>query len=108
MEAVHFLKKAFMKNKPLGKYPSDTFPQQFIPNGMKRYIYQLNSLGQKVLQVARYEFFVYQLLRNGLEAGDIFCRDSIRFRSFEDDLISDLEWKQKETLLAENGLTIFN
>ncbi|WP_256426993.1 hypothetical protein, partial [Bacillus cereus] len=32
MEAVHFLKKAFMKNKPLGKYPSDTFPQQFIPN----------------------------------------------------------------------------
>ncbi|MBG9612199.1 hypothetical protein [Bacillus cereus] len=61
-----------------------------------------------MLQADRYEFFVYQLLRNGLEAGDIFCRDSIRFRSFEDDLISDLEWKQKETLLAENGLAIFN
>lgn len=76
---------------------------------MKRYIiYQLNSLGQKVLQADRYEFFVYQLLRNGLDAGDIFCRDSIRFRRFEDDPISDLEWKQKEILLTENGLTIFN
>ncbi|MEX5523157.1 Tn3 family transposase [Bacillus cereus] len=108
MEAVRFMKQALIKNKPLGKYPCDAFPQQFIPDGMKRYIYQPNSSGQKVLQADRYEFFVYQLLRNGLEAGDIFCRDSIRFRSFEDDLISDLEWKQKETLLAENGLTIFN
>lgn len=108
IEAVYFMKQAFMKNKPLGKYPSDAFPQQFIPDGMKRYIYQPNSSGQKVLQADRYEFFVYQLLRNGLEAGDIFCRDSIRFRSFEDDLISDLEWKQKENLLADVGLTVFN
>ena len=48
----------------------------------------------------RYEFLVYRLLRNRLEAGDIFCRDSIRFRSFEDDLIDDLQWQQKEKLIA--------
>lgn len=37
-----------------------------------------------------------------------FCRDSIRFRSFEDDLINDRQWEQKEMLIADTGLTIFN
>ncbi|MDV3450590.1 Tn3 family transposase [Bacillus safensis] len=108
IEAVHFMKRAFKKNKPLGQYPYDAFPQQFIPDGMKRYIYPQDSSGQRVLRADRYEFFVYQLLRNGLEAGDIFCRDSIRFRSFEDDLIGDLEWQQKEKLLTDVGLSLFN
>lgn len=108
IEAIHFTKRAFMKNKPLGKYPPDALPNQFISDGMKRYMYQHDSPGQKTLSVDRYEFFVYHLLRNGLEAGDIFCRDSIRFRSFEDDLIDDLEWQQKEKLMADVGLIIFN
>lgn len=55
-----------------------------------------------------YEFLVYRLLRNRLEAGDIFCRDSVRFRSFEDDLIDDLQWTQKEKLISDVGVTIFN
>ena len=59
----------------------------------------------------RYEFWVYRLLRNGLEAGDIFCRDSVRFRSFEDDVacgshqcdrtrVDDEQWQKKEQLIA--------
>jgi hypothetical protein len=59
IEAVHFMKRAFKKNKPLGQYPSDAFPQQFIPNGMKRYIYPQDASGQRVLRSDRYEFFVY-------------------------------------------------
>ena len=31
----------------------------------------------------RYEFMVYRQLRDGLEAGDLHCRDSARFRSFD-------------------------
>jgi TnpA family transposase len=54
----------------------------------------------------RYEFLVYRLLRQGLEAGDIFCRDSVRFRSFEDDLLDDQRWQQKDKLMAEAGLVI--
>jgi len=42
--------------------------------------------GTEALLPDRYEFFVYRQLRQGLEAGDVFCRDSVRFRSFEDDL----------------------
>lgn len=71
-------------------------------------MYKEDNNGQKVLIVDRYEFLVYRLLRNGLEAGDIFCLDSARFRSFEDDLLDDHQWQQKEKLIAEAGLTILN
>ena len=75
---------------------------------MKRYLYRQDSQGRKYLLVDRYEFLVYRLLRNGLEAGDIFCRDSVRFRSFEDDLIDDQQWQEKEKLIADTGLSILN
>jgi TnpA family transposase len=48
----------------------------------------------------------YRLLRNGLEAGDVFCRDSVRFRSFEDDLLDDQTWKDKDNLIDNLGLPL--
>ena len=50
----------------------------------------------KRLEVDRYEFLVYRLLRNALEAGNVYVRDSNDFRSFEDDLISAERWKDKD------------
>ncbi len=41
-----------------------------------------------------------------LEAGDLFCRDSVRFRSFEDDLVDDQRWAKKEVLLAQIGIAL--
>ena len=73
---------------------------------MKRYIYTQNAREDKRLLPDRYEFLVYRCLRKGLEAGDIFCRDSVRFRSFEDDLLDDKRWQQKEKLIDESGLAI--
>lgn len=105
IKAINFLKIAFLKGRPLGQYPSTTVPTKFIPDYMKRYIY---GHEQKTLLVDRYEFLVYRFLRNGLEAGDIFCRDSVRFRSFEDDLIDDQQWQQKEKLTADIGLNSLN
>jgi len=37
-----------------------------------------------------------------LEACDIFCRDSTRFRSFEDDLVPKEQWQREKTLLISN------
>ena len=108
IESVDFLKEAFRKGKSLSQYPPNTFPTRFIPANMKRYLYRQDSQGRKYLLVDRYEFLVYRLLRNGLEAGDIFCRDSVRFRSFEDDLIDDQQWQEKEKLIADTGLAILN
>jgi TnpA family transposase len=61
---------------------------------------------RKRLDVDRYEFLVYRLLRNALEAGNVFVRDSTQFRRFEDDLISDERWKEKDAVLREIGAPI--
>ena len=103
MDAVHFLQEAVRKGRPLRAYPVAAWPVRFIPEAAKRYLYGPEIHGAKPLLPDRYEFLVYRLLRNGLEAGDVFCRDSVRFRSFEDDLIDDDRWQHKAQLLAEAG-----
>ncbi len=108
IEATNFLKEVFIKNKPLKQYPSNLLPDRFIAESVKRYIYDHEKYKRKTVLVDRYEFLVYRLLRNSLEAGDIFCRESIRFRSFEDDLINEQQWQQKEKLITDFGLCPLN
>ncbi|MEO0012914.1 MAG: hypothetical protein RLZZ535_1303, partial [Cyanobacteriota bacterium] len=105
MVAINFLKAAFQKGRSLTQYSTARFPTEFIPDSTKRYLYASREDDQKLLR-DRYEFLVYRLLRNGLESGDVFCRDSVRFRSLEDDLIDEQRWQAKATLMAATGLSI--
>ena len=105
LEAVDLMKWAFWQKKSLRQY-ADFLPTYFIPDHVRRYLYGPDALGRKQLLVDRYEFLVYRLLRNGLEAGDIFCHDSVRFRSFEDDLLDEEQWQRKKKLIASTGLSI--
>jgi hypothetical protein len=84
----------------------EQFPVRCITEPLKRYLYTTDPQGHKRLRPDRYEFLIYRLLRDRLEAGDIFCRESLRFRSFEDDLLDDRQWQEKDQLLAETGLPI--
>lgn len=105
IEAVGFLKEAFRQQKALRHF-ADALPMHFVPEHVKRYLYTTPDSGQKEVLVDRYEFLVYRLLRNRLEAGDIFCHDSVRFRSFDDDLLDEQQWRRKEALIASTGLSI--
>jgi hypothetical protein len=82
LEAVDLMKWAFGQKKSLRQF-ADFLPTYFVPDHVRRYLYGPDALGRKQLLVDRYEFLVYRLLRNGLEAGDIFCHDSVRFRSLD-------------------------
>src|SRR5947208_1240786 len=88
---------------PSKTWTPETFPARWIPVRLKRYVYQQDAGGAKRLIPDRYEFLVYQQVRNGLEAGDIVCRPSVQFRSFEDDLLSDDQWHDKDSILAAIG-----
>lgn len=102
IEAITFLKASFEKGKSLNQYRFDQIPKAFIPTGMKTYIYEEDEFGKKRIHPDKYEFLVYRLLRNYLEAGDIYVSDSLRFRSFEDDLIPIKTWQaSKEKILKE-------
>jgi TnpA family transposase len=106
LEAIEFLQMVFRQGRSLSQQPAATFPLRYIPDHMKRYLYTQEPSGQQRLRPDRYEFLVYLLLWRRLEAGDIFCRDSIRFRSFDDDLLDDVRWQEKDTLIADTGLPL--
>jgi hypothetical protein len=106
MEGIDFLKGAFEQGRPLGQYPVEKIPTGFIPHKIAPYLFADEKPGPRQLIPDRYEFYTYQLLRARLEAGDIYCRDSVRFRSFEEDLIDDATWQHKDALLERIGLPL--
>ncbi|MBW8831149.1 MAG: Tn3 family transposase [Burkholderiales bacterium] len=117
LEAVGFLQGLLREGKSPRQAEPGKFPQGVIPKSLRRHLFaQADTIkasgkgkvlkaraGGKTLVVDRYEFLVYRLLRNALEAGDVFVRDSNEFRRFEDDLISDTRWAQREAVLQEIG-----
>ncbi|WP_309710000.1 Tn3 family transposase [Armatimonas sp.] len=106
IEAICFVKEASRSGKALGTYKEEAIPARWIPDKMKRYLYEKDEHNRKQLLPDRYEFLLYRHLRQGIEAGDIFCPNSVRFRSIKDDLLNDQRWVDKDKLIAETGLDI--
>ena len=106
IEAMRFLEEASRSGKPLTAYREQDIPLQWVPGKMKRYLYERDGRGRKLL-ADRYEFLLYRQLRNGVEAGDVFCANSVRFRSIKDDLLDEELWRnEKNRLIAEAGLKV--
>lgn len=111
MDAVTFLRDLLREGKVLRQVKEERFPLAVIPNGLKRYLYivpkpdleQPEAKREPKLNVDRYEFLVYLLLRKELDAGNIYVRDSVENRRFEDDLISDERWEHRDEILREIG-----
>ncbi|CAM5552883.1 hypothetical protein [Rhodanobacter lindaniclasticus] len=109
LDAVTFLQELLRAGKSPRQTQPALFPTAMIPKGLQRHLFaKTDGAGDtkeddKRLEVDRYEFLVYRLLRNALEAGDLFVKGSNAFCRFEDDLISDARWEQRETVLQEIG-----
>jgi len=104
LEAVAFLQALLRQGKSPRQAKEADFPTGILAKGIQRYMYTAaEKRRDKRLDVDRYEFLLYRLLRNALEAGNIYVRDSNEFRSFEDDLIRPERWKDKDAVLREIG-----
>jgi TnpA family transposase len=102
LEAVTFLQGLLHEGKAPRQTDPEAFPVALIPSGLRRYLFSSDGIGKKnILDIDRYEFLVYRLLRNALEAGDVYVQDSSGFRRFEDNLIDDARWENKDALLHE-------
>ena len=115
MKAVLFLKKIFQKNKSLNQLPANELPQEFIPSKFRKYLYEIKTvkvnrktIKYKKLNVDKYEFLIYRLLKVRLESGEVFVRESLSFKNFEEDLIGSEEWKNKEELIQSLDLPLLN
>ena len=106
LDAIAFMQGLFRKVRSPRQVPWTTFPVQVIAKSLYPYLFPLIEGKETRLDVDRYEFLVYRLLRNALESGDVFVRDSTEFRRFEDDLITDARWENKDTILQQVGLPV--
>lgn len=106
MDAVSFMQDLLRQGKSPRQTKPSAFPTAIIPKNLNRYMFVVGEGKKKELDADRYEFLVYRQLRNALEAGDIYVHDSTEFRRFEDDLISDARWKNKDAILREIGSPI--
>ena len=104
-KAVLFLQGLLREGKSPRQTKPELFPTAVIPKSLQRYLFTEveGNDDAKRLELECYEFLVYRLLRNALEAGDMFVQDSNEFRRFEDDLISDARWTQRDAVLQEIG-----
>ena len=103
LEAVNFLQNLLRGGKSPRQCKPSAFPTAFIPKPLQIHVYHTETGKKKRLDVDRYEFLIYQLLRNALEAGDVFSSDSNEYRRFEDDLISDARWQNRDEILRDIG-----
>lgn len=101
LDAATFLQNLLRQGKSPRQTALSAFPVTVIAKNLQRYLFAVEEGKERRLEVDRYEFLVYRLLRNALEAGDVFVLDSNEFRRFEDDLISDARWQDKDALLRE-------
>jgi len=107
LEAVVFLQDLLRQGKSPRQAKADDIPTAVMTKSVQRYMYTTAGTHKaKRLEVDRYEFLVYRLLRNALEAGNVYVKDSNDFRSFEDDLITAARWQDKEAVLREIGAPI--
>jgi len=97
LETVDAMTEAFGRGEPL---PVLVVSTALVPTRAKRYLFEPSG----AIIRDRYEFMVYRQLRDAIEAGDLHCRDSARFRSFEDDLIDDETFDRRAELLPRHGL----
>lgn len=104
LESTRVLQNLLRQGKSLRQTPLSMCSPVIIPKKLHKYLFtRVGENNQKHLDIDRYDFFVYRLLRNALEAGDIYVEHSTEYHPFEDDLISDARWQNKETLLREIG-----
>src|SRR5260370_717255 len=80
LEAIDFLQDLLRKGKSPRQINPSSFPVTLIPKNLHRYLYVTQPGKKKLLDVDHYEFLVYRLLSNALEAGDVYSENSTEFR----------------------------
>ena len=100
--AMNFLKAQFEKDCPISNIDPALFPITFIPSKVQPYIYELDDNNKVTnLQLAIYEFYVYEQILKNFKTNDITIKDSISYKSLIEDLIPE---DKKESIIKDQLL----
>jgi len=104
-KAISFLKTYFDSNKSFNDYKFEDIPLEFIPSSLKRYVIikarpKKGEKKIKSINADSYEFMLYTIIKKQLGKGIITIRDSISYKSLDDELLESKYWnKCKESIL---------
>jgi TnpA family transposase len=115
-KAVSFLKAHFASNKSFSDYKFAEVPLAFIPSALRRYVITKvkstnSSKKTKTINADCYEFMLYTQIEKHLSKGSVTIKDSLSYRSLEDELFKQEDWdKNQESILKslENHLISIN
>jgi len=81
---VALLKEVFASGKSLTDCPQRTLPTHCIPERLKKYLYETKEVPwygktkkRRVLNVRKYEFLIYKLLKKGIDSGEVFFETAV-------------------------------
>ena len=96
LAALNFLKKYIAASTFDRKKYRAKAPIACLPKSREKYCMTTDGEG---VDMQKYEFMIYQLIIQAVEAGELHLADSISFKSLSACLLDDTKWKSKKTLL---------
>lgn len=114
IKAVAFLKEYFPKDRKEREAMALEFSEEIIPKKLRRYLFEKEEKKSgkartiNGINLDKFEFLVYKQLCEGLESGRIYCKNSIGFKSFEQDLITPAQWKNRKQLIQNLSVPGFH
>jgi len=106
LTAIKFLKNYFSAKESDKKTMLKRAPTACIPLPWQKHLMfsPENSLdNEKIVDMKKYEFMIYQLITQQVESSHLVLADSITFKSFSAHLVSDEKWNHKTALLKKLG-----
>ena len=80
-------------------------PIEFVPKSLRRYYFKrtrIDGTYKRVFMWNRFVFSVYLKLKESLEAGEVYIKDSINYRCLENELIPKTIWNKDKKKLVRN------
>ena len=93
--AIDYFKRVLQDGEK--NWLSDQSPTQFIPRRLMPHIMEGSALDP-----AKYELVLYFQIARRLDARDLFIRNSTKYLSIMEDLISDKQWHQRDEYLKSS------
>ncbi|MEO8402869.1 MAG: Tn3 family transposase, partial [Gammaproteobacteria bacterium] len=98
LSAIAFLKNYFQSSSNNRKTLIENAPIKCIPSNWRNHL-----MKDGLVDMAKYEFMIYQLIAEQIETGHVYLENSISFKSLSSHLVSNDKWKNKLTLLKQLG-----
>lgn len=91
--AIRWLKETFSRGQTLSIKPISEVPEGTIPKRMQKFLLEIDQKNKSKLRTDRYEYWIYRQLGKCINSGEIYLDDSIRHRSFNQEMVSNERMK---------------